>query len=276
MSGGTYFGALQQFVDQYGPYFLHNKQVGGFLQSVAATFDVALETLDLGLRASNPLRCDVADLPTIAKDRGMRLYPSETEQTRRVRLSQWRQLRKSKGTHIGQLRHAIPYFLPYAPVMRIVHQSGGATPIATWHTLLGDGTYSVHHQSPSNWNWDSQPQHWSRHWAILYAPAPFIALPRYGEGHRYGDGTLYAGASTSQIGRDIVDMLIEWKASHTALWGIILTDDVSLLDPFEAPRTSTEGWTTHPSGQWDQPMLPSGVRTRAPTAYFLYDRGVTP
>lgn len=270
-----YIGKIQQLIASIGPYFLHGKQVGGFLEAVAATLDESIQTLEFGLRLSQPLRCPEEVLPVIASDRGIRLYPAESVTSKRLRLSQWLRHRRGKGTHRGELEHAQPYFLPGAPVMRIVHQTiDGAK--AVWHTLDASGVYSVHQQTPSNWNWDNHPEHWSRWWAIIYAPESFLSLPHYGDGTCYGDGTLYAGAATEQIALDILAMFTEWKASHSMLWGIILTDDATLLDPTLGVTTDPAGWTSHPAGNWAQPMLPSGGRTRAPTAYFILDRGNPP
>jgi hypothetical protein len=274
------FGIMQKFVTSFGPWFLHNKNVSAFLESTALVYDSALQTLDMGLRLSQPLRCDEIALPVISRDRRIRFYPSESTQSKRIRLSQWKQLHRQRATHIGELRHAQPYFTrtyEQLPLMRIVHQSGGVSPKATWHTLLADGPDQRVRQTTSHWNWDGQTSQWSRFWVICYAPAWSITVPEYGDGGAYDDGGLYAGAATAQVATDLVAMIQEWKAAHSAFWGYIIATDPNSFDPTATATTSADGWTSLPVGNWGQPLSRSGIRTRLPSAIWLYDRrGATP
>lgn len=268
-------GIMQKFVSSFGPWFLHNQHVSSFLEATALVYDSALQTLDLGLRLSQPLRCDVTALPILGRDRSIRFYPSEGEQSKRIRLAQWKQLHRGRGTHIGELKHSQPYFTRTGynlPLMRIVHQSGGASPMSTWHTLASDGTYTKTRALTSNWNWDGQTSQWSRFWVICYAPAWAIRVPTYGDGTRYGDGSLYAGAATSQIAQDLVAMIQEWKSAHSQLHGYIIATDPSSFDPTSTATTSASGWTSLPVGNWGQPLSASGIRTRLPSAIWIYDR----
>lgn len=148
-----WIGAIQKLVGSVGPWWLHTPEVAAWLESVALVIDGNLETLSQGLRQTQPLRCAVESLRVIARDRGIRLYPNEPTDSKRIRLSQWRQLHRQRATHQGELRHSQPYCLPDVPMMRIVHQAGDGSS-ATWHTLDGAGNYSVHESTPSNWNYD--------------------------------------------------------------------------------------------------------------------------
>lgn len=269
---GMLIGAVQKFLGQVGPWFLHNKNLGSFLDATAITLDETLQTLDIGLRLSQPLRCDASALPVLGYDRTIPFYPNETEESKRFRLSQWLQLHRQRGTHIGELRHSQPYFLPDAPMMRIVHQSGGALPVATWHTLSAAGEYSIYRPAASNWNWDGQTSKWSRFWVIAYAPARLCSLIRYGDGSHYGDGIPYAGASSHQVAQDLVDMIRGWKGAHSALWGYCIATDPASFDPTASATTSPDGWTSLPVGNWGQPVTSGGARTRIPSALWIYDR----
>jgi hypothetical protein len=207
----------------------------------------------------------------LSRDRRLRLYPSEPEASKRHRLTQWNQLARQEGTHIGELKNAQPYFLPDVPLMRIVHQDGlGAS--ATWHTLDTSGNYSRHKQTPSNWNWDNTPAKWSRWWVICFAPPYLCSLARYGDGSRYGDGTRYAGIRSAQVARDLIDMVLEVKAAHSGLRGYIIATDPTSFDPTAAPVDSGLGWTSLPAGDWHQPINAAGKRTRPPSAIWIYDR----
>jgi hypothetical protein len=266
-----YVGAMQKFVASFGPYFLRNKQIGSFLESVAMAYDVSLQQLDFGLRLGQPLRCEASALPVISNDRGIRFYPGESELSQRKRLSQWLQIHRADGTNIGQLKNTQPYFQPFSPVMRMVHQSGDAQ-YATWHTLEADGSYSIYQKSPSNWNWDGQHSHWSRCWAILYPPNAYLSLNTYSDGMGYSYGPRHTGANTEQIGKDLVGMLSETKAAHSALWGAILTTDADFLNPTGTSVAHPDGWTTMPEGNWGQPFNGAMKRNRDPRCLMIYDR----
>jgi hypothetical protein len=266
----TTIGSVQEFVANVGPYFLHNKYMGAFFEAVAVTYDLALQTLDFGLRLSQPLRCHVSALPILSRDRTMPFYPGDSVASRRYRLTQWKQLARQWGTHPGELNNAQPYFLPARPLMRIVHQDGlGAS--ATWHTLDQNGIYTRYKRTPSNWNWDATPSKWSRFWVIAYAPAEFLTLPHYGDGSRYGDGTRYAGARDSVTASDLVGMIRGRKAAHSRLSGYIIATDPASFDPTASSVDSGLGWTTLPVGNWGQPIDANGTRTRLPSAVWIYD-----
>lgn len=269
----TAVGAIQALVSRIGPYFVRNPQIGGFLQSVAMYLDGEIESLALGLKQSYPLKCDVSALPEISNDRQIRLYPAESAASKRDRLVLWKELHRQRGCHIGELKHSQPYFLPARPLMRIVHQDGLGQS-ATWHTLGTDGVYAKHRASPSNWNWDNQPSRWSRFWVIVYPPVEFLQRTHYGDGSKYGDGSRYSSAATQQMGRDMINMIDEWKAAHSRLHGYIIATDANSFDPTSTAQTSSSGSTSLPVGNWGQPINSSGVRTRLPSAVWLLDKGL--
>lgn len=258
------------------PWFLKQKNIGTFLESVALTFDSATETLAQGLRLSQPLRCDESALPILARDRGIRLYATEPVASKRLRLSRWLQLRRQFGTHQGQLRNIQPFFLGFAavPRLRIVHQRGdGAS--ATWHTLEPDGTYSVHRAIPSNWDWDGVPAKWSRYWLIVYTTALGLpAQPTWGGGQLWDGGDVWDGLLTAAQIDDIAAGVLEARARHTQLWGVIFAPDDASFDPTAAVVVNGDGTSNLPDGLWGYVIdNTTGQPSRLAGASFAYDLG---
>lgn len=268
----SFLGLIQRVVGRIGPYFLHGKHIGTFLEANAFALDQGLESLEQGLNLSNPYTCDVSAFPYLSKDRRIRLYANEPEPSKRARLANWQALHRQRGTHQGELRHAQPYFLPDSPIMRIVHQDGaGAT--ATWHTLDAAGVYTVSQKTPSNWNYDGQASKWSRWWVVIYAPAALIAgLTRYNDGSKWDGGQLYNGVVT-QTAVDIVKMFEEWHAAHSQPSAIILATDAASFNPTASAVTDPAGWTSLPVGNWGSPVSPppQSKYTRPPSAIWLYE-----
>jgi Phage tail protein (Tail_P2_I) len=271
----SWVGKIQQQAGTKPPWFVRNKNIGRLLQAFALELDNAVETLAQGLRLAHPLRCDASALPIISRDHGISIYPTEPEDSKRQRLANWLVLRRQFGTHQGELRNVLPYFLPARPLMRIVHQNGGATR-ATWHTVNTDGSYTIHKAEPSNWDWDGVPTSWSRWWAIIYYETALAWLEpaEWNDGLEYGDGTLWdGGPSTDQI-RDIVAGLKEAQGTHSALWGVIVTRDPSSFDPTAAPVVDAAGWSSLPIGNWAFAIdNDTGLPSRPPYASLIYQRG---
>ncbi len=270
----SYVGTIQALISRIGPWFIHQRNIGRFLEAVAVTLDGGITSLDYGLRLGQPLRCDVSALPELAKDRTLRLYPSESELSKRTRLSKWLQLHRTRGTCAGQLKHAQPYFLPDMPVMRIVHQDGAGAS-ASWWTIGASGEIDFHLQTPSNWNYDGTTPGWSRYWVIVYPPAgTFGGIPTYDDGGLYDGGEVYDGIDNLQKARDMIEMFLEWKAGHSRMQAYILATDPASFDPTSTAVTDPAGWTSMPVGNWGQAMSPPpvAVKTRLPTALWIYER----
>ncbi len=269
----SFVGALQKFNYEIGPWFLKNRNIARFLEAVAVTLDTAETSLEQGLLLSMPLKCNSSALPVLSIDRAMRLYPSEPDASKRFRLSKWHHLHRARGTHQGELIHAQPYFGADIPIMRIVHQAGDGSS-ATWHTLAAGGTYSVHRQTPSNWNYDGQTSKWSRFWWITYLPASLDSLIHYDDGTLYDTTGFYDGLALTQIATDLVAMALEWKSAHSRLQAYILATDPASFDPTATAATSpVDGSTTLPVGNWGTPVSSSGSHTRLESAMWIYDAG---
>jgi hypothetical protein len=271
----SFVGTIQRLVARVGPWFLHSRNLGRFLQAFAVVYDNSITDLQQGLALSHPLRCDPSAFPTLSIDRTIRLYPSEPESSKRERLANWLQIHRRRGTHLGELLHSQPYFAPDHPVMRIVHQDG-AGDSATWWSIAADGSLSEYKAEPSNWDYDGQTSKYSRFWVILYVPASLINLVSYDDGTLYDGGAVYDGVMT-QIARDITAMILESKSAHSQLQAYILATDPASFDPTATAVVSPEGWTTLPVSNWGAMISapPISVRTRLPTAVWIYERSVT-
>lgn len=268
-----YVGQIQRLINEISPWFLRRRNIGTFLQSCAIVADTAVSSLDLGLRLSQPLRCSADALPGLSYDRSIRLYPNESQMSKRQRLAKWLVLHRQRGTHIGEMRHVQPYFLPETPMIRIVHQDGAGAS-ATWHTLAGDGTYTKHKQVPSNWDYDGRTAQWSRWWAIVYVPASFISTHHYDDGCAWDDPGLVWDGFSAAVAADVVAMFREWKSAHSRLQAVIFATDPASFDPTATPATLADGSTTLPiAGNWIRSQAADGTRPRLHTAQWVYERG---
>ena len=270
----SFVGTIQRVVARVGPWFLHSRNIARFMQAFAVNYDNAITALQQGLALAHPLRCDPSAFPVLSLDRTIRLYPSEPEASKRIRLATWLQIHRRRATHLGELLHSQPYFLPEHPVMRIVHQDGfGAS--ATWWSIAADGSLSEYKAEPSNWDYDGQPMKYSRFWVILYVPASIFSLAHYDDGTLYDGGAVYDGMIT-QIARDISAMILESKAAHSQLQAYILATDPASFDPTATAVTNPDGSTTLPIGNWGSSMSgpPVSVYTRLRTAVWIYERAM--
>lgn len=275
-------GAFQERIKVWAPPdWGFVKNLGTLLESVGLTLDGAMERFQLS-RAASLVKtaggfdaCEPEVIPYHAQDRGLRLYATEPDESQRARLAKFRQLHQRRATHRGELEHAHPYFLPGAlPTMRIVHQVGdGAS--AVWHTVDPNGVYSMHEQTPSNWNFDGMDEQFTRWWVILCLSGTRIddGITYYDDGSTYDGGQIYDGLAQTLFA-DMIDLFKDWKAAHSMMWGLILVRNPGLLQPDGLPVGSSEGWTTYPVGNWGYLVDPATNKpTRDPRLDFIYDLG---
>lgn len=178
------------------------------------------------------IECEPFVLPIHSTQRGILLYPSEPTLSRRVRLARFLPLHARRGTHRGEMEHLQPYFLPGAlPTLRIFHQSGGASPQSTCHTLDPSGVYTVDRSVTSNWDWDGN----GTASAALLAPpwqhdriTPAGTLATNDGGKLYlcitagTTDTLLSGGPTG-TGQDITDGTAHWQYrwAWSRWWAVI-------------------------------------------------------
>lgn len=292
-------GAFERAVPGFAPGYMSGGYfMGLLLRSIGAGIDrLALRSFlgtcaaipfAAGARSTvygQPLQCELDVLPWHARDRGITLYTSEPEASKRRRLAHFRQLHARRGTHRGALEYVQPYFLGedgtgVLPRMRIVSQDGDGEG-AMWHTLTGSadpggaGIYSITRTVPSNWDFDGQPEKWSRWWAILYTAGTILdsGITHWDDGS-FWDGGQYWDGISGVVVADLVSMFLEWHSAHSELAGVILAHDINSFDPAViAVATALDGSTSLPAGTWGRLVDPTtGNPTRLQTATWIYDR----
>lgn len=277
-----YVGQIQQAVLTIAPWFLRNANVGRLLESMGLELDGGLAATQLGFDATEPLRCDPSALPTIAGDRGIRLYPMEPLSSKRYRVAHWWQIRKLYGSPLGILRNLQPYFLPGPlPRMHVVYQAGdGVT--SSWHTIDPDGTYHVRvNTALANWNWDDLARKWARFWVIVELHSIGITdwVAHWDDaGIEWDDGVTHWDAFRGPNGYyyaphfdDMRDAILDAKAGHSHFWGLILSFDPGILQPDQFTRDKVPS-----DGTWGVVTLPTtGQPSRPAGASFLFDQGYT-
>ena len=268
-------GPLQRFIASIGPSWIHERNIGAFLEAVGRTLDDAVQACMEGILASNPLYCEADALSLIARDRLIRLYPTEPEESQRYRLSIWHQLRGSYGTARGILLSLQPYFRPLFPMIRVVHQSGSDPTIATWWTIDAAGEVTAHAHTPSNWQWDTHPLSYGRYWVVIYVDASMgPASTTWDGGEEWDGGAVWDGYLGAAQIRDIVALIKESTAPHAKLAGVILATDPASHDPTETVHyvSGLSGPTTQPDGLWNLTVDPAtNLPTRLQTDIFAFE-----
>lgn len=270
-------GPLQRFIASIGPAWIHGPNIGPFLEAVGRVLDDGVQSMYEGILAGNPIYCDADCLPWIALDRGLTVWPTEPEVSQRYRLSIWEELRRSFGTHRGELLNLQPYFRPGTlPVISIVHQSGdGAT--ATWHRIDARGaeSYGCTRAVPSNFTYDSSTFQRSRFWVFIEQTPEMKSPARYDDGTTYDDGhTVYDGAFTPERIADIVSLILQAKSAHSSLWGVAIVAAGHSLNALGVSAVLSDGSTTYPVGNWYLEADPSTGKPCVPEYItFIYRAG---
>lgn len=271
MSG--FAGILQRFAAENVPWYLQGPNGTAFLQALGLTLDLGTQTLITGMRQSSPFAAFLDNLSYIGADRGIRRYPTMTEQAYRLQLAQWRQIHHFAGTHYGQMIRLQPYFYPYKPRIRTFHQNGDGTK-STCHTLDPDGTYSVHRSIPSNFDYDGEVDQWSRFFVAIDGSTLHGDPAHYNDGTKYDDGTVWDGYLSAAARDDIVSIILDSKAAHSALWAVMIYDNPTDFDPTVAVTTDADGRTSLPVANWGSAVdSATGLPTRLKSAHFIFDMG---
>lgn len=286
----TSLGPISETILNRAPKFLRGPNIGRFLQAAGLVLDTNLQTLAEGLKLSNPLKCDVSAFPSLSLDRGIPLYETEPEASKRYRLSIWHQIRRHDASAYGKFINAQPYFLGtdgngVIPRMRIVHTNGALT-ACTWHTMTGSyddggaGVYSVHRNTLPNWNFDNLA-YWSRWWAIIYTHGTVLDDVTFWDDGNLWDGGQYWDGASGAVLNDIVSLFKDRGAPHAQCAGVILARDIDSFDPTGVPANVGDGTTTLPDAaglgiSWGALVNPStNLPTRLQTATWIFDRYYT-
>lgn len=300
---------FQQQIKAFAPPWFLRRWMGTFLEAVGKQLDQQAQRAFDGRRSAIPyagtgpnaavaangqlLQCEIDVIPYHARDRDMLLFDEEGEASQRYRLSRFRQLHKRRGSHLGEMEHAQPFFLgpggamvdpsnvPYLPTMLIAHTSGISADfpvqVTTWHKMSPSGVFTMKRADPGNFIWDDQADHDSRFWLFLLPPAQRAAPITYDGGATWDDGSVYDGAGFSaQAYRDLVNMIRGWDAAHSQLFGyFVVWGAPSLVDPAGTPTQDADGWWSLPNQKWQYLADPGdGRATRPPYMETVYDVGL--
>lgn len=284
----------------YAPPWMTGPYGRTLLESVGAELDNRAEQVMWARLQSNPfagdavtptrsnaarladgrlIECEEFVLPIHARQRGLPVYPTMPTLGTRVQLSQWWQRHARRGVHLGEMQYAQTYFIglsPALPQITIVHQDGAGAS-ATWHRLSPAGAYSIHRQTPSNFDYDGQTSKWARWWAFIeMAGTGFTGPNKYDDGHTYDDGAVYdAGDFAYARQVDLAQMFQDWHSAGSYLAGVILVWS-GTLDPTATPTQDPTGWWNLPNGAntWAALVDPTtGLGTRPPNMQWIFDPG---
>jgi hypothetical protein len=280
----AYPGRLQSLSARIAAWYLGGKNLATFLEATGLTLDGAADGMLVGMRRSQPYRCTVDAFPDLSKDRKIRLYPNESEASKRYRLAHWRQIRRTRGCHYGEMVNVQPFFLgpngatvdsngvSYLPWIRIYHQSGnpGGGAKTTCHTLDPTGVYTWQ-RAAFAWNWSGPTAQWSRFWMVIYLPANFPTNGALWDGSAVWDGSALWDGVPAVLLANIVAGVLEAKAAHSHFGGLIVTSLQPTADipshagvhPFDPTRASwpsnADGSSNIPFGNWTYPVWTSGA-----------------
>ena len=280
----SFTGILQSLGSRIAVWYLGGKNIATVLEATNLTLDGAADAMLVGMRRSQPYRCTKDAFGDLAKDRDILLYPNESESSRRWRLAHWRQIRRTRGCHYGEMANVQPFFLgpggatvdsnnvSYLPWIRVFHQSGdpGSGALTTCHTLSPTGAYSWQ-RSAFPWAWDGNTSQWSRFWMVIYLPANFTTnYAVWDVSGSWDDGvSLWDGVPAVLLG-NIVGGVLEAKAAHSHFGGLIFTtlqptDSIpgfSGSHPFDPTRSTwspnSDASTNVPVSNWASPVYTSG------------------
>jgi hypothetical protein len=292
-------GVYQQLVPTWAPPWMQQENGRIFLEAFGAELDARAAAMLWARLQANPfaggptasregaarladgrlIECDAWVLPLHAAQRGITLYPTESELSKRIRIASWWKLHAHRGTHRGELEHVFPYFAdrPASPTIWILHRSGSGVTVR--HKMDPSGAYSVTRDG-ADFDFDGNTAKRSRWWAFLDMTGTGFTEPeRYGTGRRYGDGGIYGegGADPFTAARkaDVIAMLREWKSASSRLAGVALFWGSSAFDPTSAtPVQDATGWWSMPAGHWGRLVVNDGRASRPPGLVWIHeDRG---
>lgn len=274
------FGLIESIILNRVPKFLKGPSLGRLLRSYAAAEDGNVEALRQGLTLSNPLQCPTEDLIAISKDRGIPIYASEPEDSKRYVLAHWHTMHRFRGSSYGRMIRGRALFrgadgTGSIPTFRAVHSNCNGT--TTWHAIDPLGVYTST-SDVDNFDYDGSTTKWSRTWVFVeMSESDYDAPPKYGDGHLYGDGSLYGVGSpngfSAALQSDLVDAIQWGGACHAHLTGVILNWG-SPIDITAAPAQDADGWWSLPNGAntWSVFADPdTGLATRPPRMQWIYE-----
>ena len=234
-----------------------------FLWSMIAPLDVAVEHAVQGLQARWPGLGTPTALGKIGADRRIHRGPADTDEMYAIKLQKYLDLWALAGSSEG-LARALHDYLPGGPAVRTISRAGDWTHVDT----AGNVTHEEH--PPSLWNWDSlshpgRAGNWDDLWIVIYQShytksGPFSAV----DGVKWGQEQSFGLDMPQNVALLLRSIMNDWKAAHTQLRGIVITDNPAHFDPSNPGSLMPDGW-------WGgYARMVSGVWTPARPNYLRY------
>jgi hypothetical protein len=294
------------------PAYMRGPRMTTLLGAVGAQLDALQEQVLVGRLQANPyaggptldrsgaarladgrlIECEEFVLPIHAQQRGIRLFPTESTLSKRIRVSSHLLLKQQRGTHLGEIRYTRPYFAPdstaaFAPLayphFAVAFQTNEATPRSVWIEMDSAGNCFHRVSSPSNFDIDGRPSLRTRYGVFVDMSATGYSAPwTYDSGHTYDSGGMYdvgdAPAFTGAQMADVAAMLADWKSAHSWLQWVIFWWPMTGGAPFPTwnatPTQDATGWWSLPNGAntWSGLVDPAtGLGTRPPNMVWIFD-----
>jgi hypothetical protein len=199
--------------------------------------------------------------PWLAADRQIDRGENESYNSYADRLKQWLDLWRAAGG-AGSIMQALASYLGIPGlIMEHVKQSR-TTPdpysspdLTDWDLWDGVMTTTNVHETPHNWDWDSNQKDpadqrfiqvsiitglapgWWRTWVILYGSAKWTQSQTWGDGSRWGDGKTYGSTMTAAEASSIKIQVSKWKSAVSLVQWIIVAFDNTWLQ-YNLPQGS--------------------------------------
>jgi hypothetical protein len=228
--------------------------------------DAALERLRLGLLARFPQNGPNGEtapedaLAALGRDRRVVRGISETSASYAYRLTQWLVERRTAGNAFTLLRQLSAY-CGEGFSFRTYDARGNC------YSRAVDGTET--YAPATSWDWDGQPERWSRFWVVIYPTGIWTTAGTYGD-----PGTPDWNPNAGQWGvdmprehvRSLQAIVADWKPEGTRCVHIVLAFDPTSFDPA----------SPEPDGSWGgYSKIDAGVRVPARLSTARYLNGVS-
>ena len=240
-------GSIRDAIKSYSPKWLQSGTAEKLLYTIGYSLDLLLEKANQAAKLHIPTYGDASALPTLGADRLITQGPNEgpANYAQRLKLAydDW----ASAGSPRSVLQQLLGYLSPYGQIVRSVGNGLTSTSGTIWQWYAAGASYNSTPplQALANtWNWDGAYQWW-RTWVIIDASSglPFTC-PKWGDGHKWGDGTALGISGGSQTAPAIRSILALWKPAHATVVNVIVSYGSGLFLPTNTPGGG------NPDGTW--------------------------
>lgn len=251
---------FRDFIREISPPWLKRYWGERYLYAPGLMVDAVAQWMLEGVRARFPQRGTPTALAPIGRDRRIVRGFAESETAYQARLLTWLESWRIAGNPVALLDNIAGYLAPYAVRIRTVSNRG------TWFTREPDGLIEVHAKQ-ANWDWDDEPDLWSRFWVIIYplASGVFVEHPSWGDPALWGgtwgpepSATWGCSATVEQVAA-IRGLVQTWKPAGTLCKHIIVSFDDALFEP-EGANVEVDGFLGLPAKVSGGAYVPSRPR----------------